>query len=182
MTPRLTTPPAIRIRPAPPCDPPYDDERHPDELWTVPVQPLWELAPPQPEPKPPAAGHRAAPAGVPAEIRTMAARFVNSCLEVVNGLRPISQLRKLADPLEAATILATMTRATRRLQREARRRRPAPGGGPAKLRLRRMRVCQPHADAIEIAAVIGTGERAWAATFRLQRRHGRWLCTAANVL
>lgn len=179
MTPRLATPPAIRVRPAPPCDPPYDDERHPEDIWTVPVQPLWELAPPPPRK---ATTRRPAPAPVPAEIRTLAARFVHTCLEVLNGLRPIGQLRALADPLEAHTVLSAMTRATRRLQREARRHRPAPGGGTVKIKLRRMRAFQPHPDAVEIAAVVGTGERAWAAALRLQRRNGRWLCTAADVL
>jgi hypothetical protein len=185
VTPRLATPPKIRIRPAPPCDPPYDDERHPEEQeWTILAPPLWDLAPAQePRARPPAAvERRARPAGVPAEIRMTAAVFVKTCLEVVNGLRPIGQLRALADPQDAATVLSAMTRATRRLQREARRRPPAAGGGTTKIKLRRVRVYQPHPDAIEIAAVIGTDERSWAAALRLRRRGGRWLCAAAAVL
>lgn len=178
MNPRLAIPRAIRVRPAPPCDPPYDDERPPEDIWTVPVQPLWELAPPPPAPK--ATTNRPAPAPIPADVRTTAARVVHTCLEVINGLRPVAQLRALADPLEAHTVVSTMTRATRRLRREARPHRA--GGGSVKIRLRRMRVCQPHADAIEVAAVVGTRERTWAVALRLQRRNGRWWCVAADVL
>lgn len=187
--------PPIRILPAPAYDPPYDDERPPD--WWLPgtVQPLLEL-PPLPDRtvaanQPPRAA--ASPADRPtaaasAQTTVAATRFVNTCLEILNGYRPVSHVRDLADPLAAATVLDAMAQAAGRLRPAARR------DGLVKLRV--MRTCEPRPGVAEIALVVGTRSgaggglragrqhpgQAWALAFRLEQRHGRWLCTAARML
>lgn len=189
--------PPIRILPAPAYDPPYDDERPPD--WWLPgtIQPLLEL-PPLPSHTVPAgraAGAdgtgRTEPPDRPTtaaspQTTAAAARFVNTCLEILNGYRPVSHVRNLADPLAAATVLDAMAGAAGRLRPVARR--------DGLVKLRAMRTCEPRPGVAEIALVIGTSGslalrtggrrpgRAWGLAFRLERRHGRWLCTAAGML
>lgn len=199
----------VRLRPAPAYDPPYDDEQHPG-FWadalsgTIP-------RPPAPTPRPtgraaatggPAPGARppASPAGrsgASPPARLAAARFVNSCLEIFNGLRPLSHARQLAHPLHAQQVLTAFTYATRRLRHAARHLE----GRAALVKVRRLRVCEPRPGTVEIAAAIGFTEpptptarvppsvarrrpqqRTWAAAFRLERRHDRWQCTAAGLL
>jgi len=52
-----------------------------------------------------------------------------------------------------------------------------------------MRTCEPRVGVAEIAIVVGcrapvgrTDGRAWGLAFRLERQHGRWQCTAAQLL
>jgi hypothetical protein len=181
MTSTLGAPSTVRLRPAPACDPPYDDERHPD-AWNAPVQPPLELelAPPVfPEPRRRPAGSQRPEIGTAPGTKAIADRFLNACLEIVNGLRPVAHIRELSRPLEAADVLAAMTDGSRRLQRLA---RGSAAGRDTRVRLRRMRTCEPRPGALEIAAVIGTDSHTWAAAFRLERRHGRWQCIAAAIL
>lgn len=190
--------PPIRILPAPAYDPPYDDEHPPD--WWLPgtIQPLLEL-PPLPSrtvPADRAAGtgrteppERPTPAASP-QTTAAAARFVNTCLEILNGYRPVSHVRSLADPLAAASVVDAMSGAAGRLRPVARR------DGLVKLRV--MRTCEPRPGVAEIALVVGVRHgsgrgggdrtarsavgRAWGLAFRLELRGGRWLCTAARML
>ncbi|MPZ27098.1 MAG: hypothetical protein GEV12_11975 [Micromonosporaceae bacterium] len=194
----------IRILPVPAYDPPYDDERPPD--WWLPgtVQPLLEL-PPLTGPTTTAVGasgpDRPLRAGrvdatdrpgtvASTQTTAAAARFVNTCLEILNGYRPVAHFRALSDPLAAATVLDAMAHAVDRLRPMARR------DGLVKLRV--MRTCEPRPGVAEIALVVGirgdpgagAGGRvgrdrvgqAWGLAFRLERRLGRWLCTAARML
>jgi hypothetical protein len=190
MTSTLGAPSTVRLRPAPACDPPYDDERHPD-VWNAPVQPPLELEltpPALPEPRHRRAGSKRPGTGTAPGTKAVADRFLKACLEIVNGLRPVAHIRELSRPLEAADVLAAMTDGTRRLHRLTRLpgagagRRPNAGTRDARVTLRRMRTCEPRPGALEIAAVIGTNSHTWAAAFRLERRHGRWQCTAAAIL
>jgi hypothetical protein len=77
-----------------------------------------------------------------------------------------------------------MAQALRRLRRSAGR----AGHRGLPIKLRRMRTCQPQPGVAEIAVVIGVGSAghraaaAWALAYRLEQRHGRWLCTAARML
>jgi hypothetical protein len=181
----------VRVRSAPAHDPPYDDERPPE--WWGPgaaVQPLLELpapAAPERDPDPPAWRSRAPaagglgnppPAASPATTAA-ATRFVNTCLEILNGYRAVTHVRLLAHPLAAATVLSEMSRAVRRLRRAAR-------GGDQLIKLRTMRTCEPRPRVAEIAVVVGRGtgpgQDTWALAFRLEQAHGRWLCTAAALL
>lgn len=184
----LATAPRIRLRPAPACDPPFEDEAG-SRAWPAPAQPT--LAPSGGRPT--SAPHRrpppspdVAPAGTSGQARDAAHRFMHTCLEILNGYRPVAHFRALSDPLAAATVLDAMTRGSRRLT--------SAGGAQRVVSLRRMRVCEPRSGVAEISAVLATrspgrtrggvtaGDRCFAAAFRLERRHGRWQCHIARLL
>jgi Family of unknown function (DUF6459) len=177
MSAMLTISGVVRLRSAPAYDPPYDDERPPEGWGSGAVQPLLELpAPPVAERTPDRPVPQ--PAASPATT-TAAARFVNTCLEILNGYRAVTYARVLAHPLAAASVLSEMSQAVRRLRRPAR-------GSDQLIKLRTMRTCQPRPRVAEIAVVVGRGTGAgrdvWALAFRLEQVHGRWLCTAATML
>ncbi|WP_019870946.1 Rv3235 family protein [Salinispora oceanensis] len=188
------TRPPVRLRPAPSIDPPYVEDD--PARWLIDGQLALDLFQPGPGPltRPPGQ-RRGAGAGPPGPRRTptrlpatalatatpegtrVAHRFVTTCLEVINGYRPHSQLRRLLDPTRAAELAAELTRATARAG-PVRRRSSRPG-----TRLRRLRVCEPRDAAVEAAAVLaGPAGRTWAMAIRLERRRGSWLCTALHVL
>lgn len=188
------TRPPVRLRPAPSIDPPCveDDPAH----WPIDGQlalDLFRLGP-GPLPRSPNQGRGAGPgparprrtstrmpatalATATPEATRVAHRFVTTCLEVINGYRPHSQLRRLLEPSRAAELAAELTRATARAG-PVRRRSTRPG-----TRLRRLRVCEPRAAVVEAATVLaGPAGRTWAMAIRLEQRRGSWLCTALNVL
>lgn len=200
---------SVRIRPAPAHDPPYDEER--PSGWSAPdaVQPLLELPgipgaePPRPgrtgsDRRPDQAWPDQAPAdqpppgiaGASPATTAAAARFVNTCLEILNGYRPVTHFRALSSPLAAANVLEAMTHAVRKLRPVARR--------DGLVKLRAMRTCEPRPGVAEIALVVAVGlghraggpptrpdrplGRAWGLAYRLELQHGRWHCTAARLL
>ncbi|MFC0508176.1 Rv3235 family protein [Micromonospora costi] len=198
--------PPIRLRPAPPLDPPYADE---GADWPPPTHGQLALdlfgssRPDAGRPPDRRAGLRPAPtrpgrdrgAPLPAaalvtatpEAVRAAHRFVGTCVEVLNGYRPPGQLRPLLDPGRAHELLPELARARLHQQRDDGR-----GGPPrrrpgrtarATVRLRRLRAGEPRAGAVEVAAVLtGASGRSWALALRLEHRRGRWLCTALHVL
>jgi hypothetical protein len=194
----MTMPSVVRgpvlLRPAPAYDPPYDDELPPEWWGAGALQPLLELpAPSDAEP----AAHRPAlwtpphPGASPATAAA-ATQFVNTCLEILNGYRPVTHFRVLAHPLEAPVVLTAMTQAVRRLRQAVPR--------DSLLKRRIMRTCEPRPGVAEIAVVIGAhapppstratapairsaraAPQVWALACRLEQRHGRWLCAAAQL-
>ncbi|MCZ7439615.1 Rv3235 family protein [Micromonospora sp. WMMC241] len=217
--PRSPRPP-VRLRPAPPLDPPCTDE---DPAWghagqlaldlldhrrqdlgrpadrpadRSPGWPRWSASG---APRtvlgeggtprnaavsgdgvgwPPAAGPpRSALATATPEAARAAHRFVRTFLEIVNGFRPPGQLRPLCLPEAAAQVSAELTRASRRVT-PVRRRSARPA-----LLLRRLRVCEPRAGAVEATAVFaGADGTSWAVALRLEHRRGNWLCLVLDVL
>jgi hypothetical protein len=188
----------VLVRPAPASDPPYDDESPPEWWGAGALQPLLELPAPAPEP---IAGRARSPAphvGTSPSTAAAATRFVNTCLEILNGYRPATHIRGLAYPLDAPAVLAETQRAVRRLRQAA--------GRDTLLKVRTMRTCEPRPGVAEIAVVVGTdpptrirttlrtqstpvvrhaaaaSPQAWALAYRLEQRHARWLCTAAHLL
>ncbi len=104
-------------------------------------------------------------------------RFVRTFLEIVNGFRPPGQLRPLCLPETVGPVTAELTRAARRVT-PVRRRTARPA-----LLLRRLRVCEPRAGAVEATAVfVGAAGASWAVALRLERRRGTWLCLVLDVL
>lgn len=197
----LTEHPRVALRPAPAYDPPFDDERGPAR-WLPDTQPAPPPVPPTPGPRSAArrpddpGGQRpagtsgvATPAGDPSpETRSAAAWFLNTCLEILNGYRPVAHLRTLSSPARAGAVTEAMAIAVRRVARGAGAGRA--GARRGQVRLRRMRVCEPSPGVAEICAVLGlTGGgaaqeagRCWAAAFRLERSQGQWRCTVARLL
>ncbi|MFG1743591.1 Rv3235 family protein [Micromonospora chalcea] len=186
--PRAPRPP-VRLRPAPPLDPPCVDE---EPLWSPVGQLTLDLSDPRRDAAARPAGRAPDPApawprwtGTPASALASAApegtraahRFVRTFLEIVNGFRPPGQLRPLCVPESAGPVAAELTRAARRVT-PVRRRTARPT-----LLLRRLRVCEPRAGAVEATAVFaGVGGTSWAVAIRLERRRGTWLCLVLDVL
>lgn len=189
--------PPIRLRPAPPIDPPFADEI--SDAWPRPsadqlALDLFEPArrvpgrpatrrpdsgptPTGPARRGPSALPPAAPVGATPEATRAAHRFVGTCLEILNGYRPLGQIRPLSDPSRSTEVVEQLTRAAARTG-PVRRRSTRPA-----VRLRRLRVCEPRASAVEVAAVLsGNAGRSWAMALRLEHRRGRWLCTTIEVL
>jgi hypothetical protein len=170
----------VRLRPAPPLEPPYDDE----PTATAPI------------PAPPPGAHRAlelpldwsTPTGGPAstdpatggEARLAARRYLSVCLEVLGGFRPATHLRPLTNPAVLDAVIAALTGSA-----PGRSLRPGslptlPGSG--RILLRRTHLCEPRPGVAEVAAVLARGDQAWAMTLRLERRGDTWLCHHLDVL
>ena len=99
-----------------------------------------------------------------------AATFVQAVVEVVSCDRPITQLIRWTSREVYADLL-------RRQQRVARHRRDTTVRS-VRQQVATIRLCQPQSDCAEIAARIAFGGRSRALAARLDRLHGRWLCTA----
>jgi hypothetical protein len=181
--------PAIRLRPAPRHEPPFDDERDPHTWpsphqlaldWTVPVRPPQHPAEPPPTPV-----RRTVVTGASAEAKMAVRRFVSMCVEVLNGYRPAAHLRSLSQPREAANVVAQGLAGARRVSearqartagRAPRPRRPAPAA------VVRLRLCEPREGTVEAAAVLLLGERTHALALRLELHDGVWLATVFRFI
>jgi hypothetical protein len=194
--------PLVRMRPAPQFDPPYDDE---------PAAPVRVLGPVD-EPGPPERSEDperlwgpapAGPAGgLPPRAGTggqAAYRYVGLCLEVLEGYRPATHLRRLTLAAAFENVLDQLSRPAARTGHpssggpapQATGGRPTTGGAPPtrrgdrgadRLRLRRLWVGEPSDGVVEAAAVVGRADRAWALALRLERRGDRWLCIDLQVV
>jgi len=181
--------PAIRLRPAPRREPLFDDERDP-ESWTSPDQLALDWAhliagdarPAVVAAAPPPA-IRTVVSGVSADAKLAVRRFVKLCVEVLNGYRPPAHLRRLAQPREAAAVVAEGLSGAQRVARVRRassdRRRPR---RPAPVAVLRLRLCEPRAGAVEAAVVLMLGDRAWAMALRLEHHEASWLATALRLI
>ncbi|MEQ4304922.1 Rv3235 family protein [Plantactinospora sp. B6F1] len=119
----------------------------------------------------------AAVAGATPEAKQAAKRFLDTCLEIVNGYRPAWHVRALASPPDAAGMVAQLASATSRVSGRSR-----PGQPVRTVRLRRLRVCEPRPGVVEAAAAVGVAGRTWAMAFRIERRRGSWVGTAVALL
>jgi hypothetical protein len=165
--------PELVLRPVPVSEPPYDDEL-PDRTrphlslvptLPAPVGPLAHLpalrlvAPPAPPVLP------AAPSA-PA-VRPVARALVQGLLEVLGGVRPVSQLRRRTSPA-LCTDLEALVHAS-----------PRPvGTRPSTGAVLSLHVQQPSATVAEVCATVRRGGRAGALALRLELEAGAWVCTA----
>jgi hypothetical protein len=112
-----------------------------------------------PDPVEPGSAWRAA-------AQEVAARLVTGVVEVLDGRRPVAQLRGL---LSEQVYAALQTRV-----RTARPTQPR--------RVHRVHTCHPAAGVVEASATFGTACRTHAVALRLEYRARRWRCTALRVL
>lgn len=189
VAPRGSRPP-IRVRPAPRCDPPYDDEVEP-QAWATAHQLAFEF-PPSPGPaSPPTQASkrqqqppRRARAGAPGDAKLAVRRFVQMCVEVLNGYRPAAHLRRLALPKEAAGVVAQAIAGTSRVAEMRRSAKSSDrhqrGAGP--VGVIRLQLCEPRPGAVEAAVLLVTGDRTWAMALRLERHEESWWATTLHLI
>jgi len=148
-----------------------------------------------------------APVGTagPSPARLAIRRLLATCLEVIGGFRPASQLRPFCLPERFEDIVERLTghmvgapNRSRGLARAGGARTPVTGritGAPARagraqqtgpggdrVAIRRVLVCEAIDDVAEVAVVLGRREQVWAMALRLEFHRGRWLCTHLEVV
>ena len=172
--------PALRLLPAPPCEPPYDDEQAPAPvLRLVPASapaapgPLRLLpAPTTPAPTTPAPTTPAPPAPTTrSEARRFAHALVQRLLEAQAGVRPLPQLQRHTTPELYEALEQAVAAAPR-----------ATGARPTGRSVLSLHV-QERPEGVsgravaEVCATVRRGQRAATLALRLEDRDGRWLCT-----
>jgi hypothetical protein len=121
---------------------------------------------------PPARPPVSVPADLPFDPAVCArARWVlQVVLEVLDGHRPLAQLRCIVDPSPLAYLRAVAGQLS--------------AGRPPRSRLGPVRVCQPHDGAAEVAAVCRVGGRIRAVAMRLEAAGADqgWRCRAIRLI
>jgi hypothetical protein len=183
---RDTSLPRLRLLPVPPSAPPYDDELPPragrPSGLAAPIGPLRDLAPCTPPLRlvpdlPPAVADDEEPrtsrtptASLP-PARPVARALVQGLLEVLAGVRPISQLQRGTTPeLFAQLELAVHSRPRTSGAR--------PGSGD----VRSLHVQEREDGVAEVCATVRRGERMAAVVLRLEGLGGRWTCTELSCV
>ena len=179
--------PSIRLRPVPRHDPPFDDEVE-AQIWASASQLALQWSDRGPRSRtlsePAVVQEPPAVAGASGDAKLAVRRFVQLCVEVLNGHRPAAHLRRLAHPAEAAAVAAQGMVGAKRLA-DARRarsdaRRPVRRVPP--VAVLRLRVCEPRPGAVEAAVALTTGERTWALALRLELHQRSWVATALRLI
>lgn len=165
----LPSRPALRVVPAPPCAPPYDDEPAAAVPLVLPPAPVrlapavtWDESCWDVEDRTPA---RELP-----DPRPVAHVLVQGLVEVLAGARP---LRLFRTALEVELYAAFEARL------EGGSRRP----GPRPQRVVRSLRAQTRSDGVaEVSATVRRGDRYVAVALRLEGFAGRWVCTDVEGL
>jgi hypothetical protein len=162
----------LRLVPAPPHDPPYDDELPPaappvmgnlalsfprEDTTTVPLR----LVPP---------ALAADPGGAPPDPRAWARRLAQAVVEVLAGARAPAQLSAHA----TLPVVQQLERASAVALRQPSRPRQSP-------LVENVHVCLPGEGVAEVAVVIDTRPRRRALAIRLEASGSRWQCTALQL-
>lgn len=163
--------PALRLVPAPVSEPPYDDERPPGSvrLRTAPIAltaPPLRLVPQLPEQDAAPWGPPRTPLDALAPPRPFAHALVQRLVEVLGGVRPVSQLQRDTSPELYA-----------RLERYVAARPRATGSRPTGRAVRSVHVQARPEGVAEVCATVLRGKRAAALALRLEGVGGRWCCT-----
>jgi hypothetical protein len=115
----------------------------------------------------------------PAPAAAAAERFLNVCLEVLNGHRPASHLRAVTTAAQVAEVTDQLVRRTTRTYLATTGRTEAV---PRRVRLLRLHTCEPRDGIAEVVAVLAYGSSTWAMAARLERHADTWLCTLVHVI
>ena len=168
--------PALRLLPVPVSEPPYDDElpARPAPA-TVPLGPLRGLAPAPLRlvpslPAVPADEDEEGPSRTPVSdlppARPVAHALVQGLLEVLAGVRPVSQLQRGTSPELFA-----------QLEQVVHGRPRAAGARPVTGAVRSLHVQERPEGVAEVCATVRRGSRMAAIALRLEGIGGRWCCT-----
>lgn len=156
--------------------PPPRWQTHRQERAVVPGQQTLELefvlanglpaipVPPSKEPQ---------PGGEGADVRPWAARLAQAVIEVEAAERPVMQLGQWVLP-------SIYRRLDRRQQLRTRQVGPRSQRSRCPEHVGSVHVCQPTPDVAEVSVVTAGADRCRALALRLERRKGRWLCTALD--
>lgn len=158
--------PALRLVPAPPSAPPFDDEPGGTPVLQL-VRPT--AAPPQePEPFDDQAWLAASrtPTGDLPASQVFARTLLIGVLEVLAGVRSVKQLQRDTTPELYVELAASLT-ATRR---------PS-GPRPDHRSVRSLHVQERPEGVVEVCATVQRGPRLTALALRLEGFDGRWRCT-----
>ena len=211
----------VRIRPVPRCEPQADDElpgavAPPDLATGVQVRrapgrsrgragdrprvrgAVTESTRGGPEPKQqasprPALVGKPTPVPGPRDLRAAARQLLGTCVEVIGGFRPITQLRPYCAPERFDAIVNRLLRptgtgrghgATRGsvVVRGSQPGRPAHAAAQDRVVLRRVQICDVSEGIAEVAVVMSRRGKVWAMALRLERSRGRWQCMHLEVL
>ena len=165
--------PPLRLLPVPVSEPPYDDEL-PARTGptTAPIGPLRALSAPPLRLVPPARTYddEEGPARTPVSdlppARPVAHALVQGLLEVLAGVRPVSQLQRGTTPelfLQLEQVVQSRPRTAG----------PRPGTGA----VRSLHVQERPEGVAEVCATVRRGPRMAAVAMRLEGIRGRWCCT-----
>lgn len=178
---RSRTLPSLRLLPVPAGEPPYDDERESRELSLVralvpsQVGPLRTLLPPPLTLVPAQRERRDAdeehgvsrtPVDELPSAHPVARALVQGLLEVLSGVRPVSQLQRGTSP-ELFT----------ELEKTVHGRPRATGTRPSTGAVLSLHVQEQSDGVAEVCATVLRGGRAAAIALRLEGIRGRWCCT-----
>ncbi len=111
--------------------------------------------------------------GEETDVSPWAARLAQAVLEVEAAERPVMQLGQWVLP-------AIYRRLDRRQQLRARQLDPRAPRTRCPEHVRSVHVCLPTPDIAEVSVVTAGAERCRALALRLERRKGRWMCTALD--
>lgn len=167
--------PALRLLPTPPSEPPYDDElpARPAPA-AAPLGPLRALAPMPLRLVPPLApttgeaedARVLTPVSDLPPARPVAQALVQGLLEVLGGVRPVSQLQRGTTPELFAE-----------LEHLVHGRPRAAGARPLTGAVRSLHVQERPEGVAEVCATVRRGQRMAAVALRLEGIGGRWCCT-----
>lgn len=167
--------PALRLLPVPVSEPPYDDEL-PARRTTVqePLGPLRGLAPAPLRLVPALSATTSADEDGPARTpvsdlpaaRPVAHALVQGLLEVLAGVRPVSQLQRGTTPELFA-----------QLEQVVHGRPRTVGARPVTGAVRSLHVQERPEGVAEVCATVRRGPRMAAIAMRLEGIGGRWCCT-----
>lgn len=159
-----------RVRPAPPLEPPFDDEPAPRALRLVPshVEELLPFDPPTPvHPADEESDRLPTPRTELPDPRPWAGRIILATLEALAGRRPVQQLMPWTDDVVYAQISRAVRYGTARA---------IPGV------LRSIHVSEPADGVAEVCAVASGSNRTRAVAARLEGSDGKWRCTALKLV
>jgi hypothetical protein len=109
-----------------------------------------------------------------AEVQRWAARFAQAVVEVTGGDRPVTQLLRWTT-LPIYSDLERRARVVTRGRTAGQRRRTV------RPQVRSVHVCLPRPGRAEVSVHVRYGARSRALAARLERRSGRWTCTALEL-